>query len=377
MAKKLNASDALSQLATMFTGQPAKKDNTDNSPKDTPKGTPKDTPNNPVNENATINTQTSGTPVSAPEYTTLNAPQAIGDANSAYSKPAQKAAVNENKDMQDTIADSYAARANEDLRGNDNRALWRASPFGNYNGLNYDDTLKFSRLADNLNNRLWWTPQGITAEPSNSEIGTGTQKPPITTEEMRRMQTARDVYANQLKQEVNLQGDINSMPLEALGDAREYATSFANAVNVSENDMLRAFQQSIFDTEYVSAGTQYWNEIAVKFAAQFKNNMTAELYNMYIKMLSTSPELAAIFQEAYNIGSSKLNLSDVMLAEFEAQAVSVIDEYMPNASADEKTTAVSSLLGQLTYDYAAGWLNAGSYGLTPGKLMGGSKGPKE
>lgn len=71
-----------------------------------------------------------------------------------------------------------------------------ADPFGNYNNLSWDDTLRLSRLADAYNSQRHWEKGKISLDGTGAE-NRYVQNTPIETEEMRRAGNVRNLNMQQ------------------------------------------------------------------------------------------------------------------------------------------------------------------------------------
>ena len=149
--------------------------------------------------------------------------------------------------------------------------LAKDNPRGNLNRASYNTTLRFSRLADKLNNRLRYVPGvpsaggGFEGEVS-SYIRPGVEKyPSIETEEMRQMAANRRLDERARQAGVDLQSRIQAYPQD-LQEARDKATlGLEQDILSSENAFNRTWQNAVLVSEYQGSVAQYFRKDLSRF----------------------------------------------------------------------------------------------------------------
>lgn len=150
--------------------------------------------------------------------------------------------------------------------------LAKDNPRGNLNRANYNTTLRFSRLADKLNNRLHWNPGGAAGvftglrgqqmAPGQSSIERWS---PIETEEMRQMAANRRLDERARQAGVDLQSRIQAYPQD-LQEARDKATlGLEQEILSSENAFNRTWQEAVLVSEYQGSISQYFRKDLQRF----------------------------------------------------------------------------------------------------------------
>lgn len=168
-------------------------------------------------------------------------------------------------------------------------------------GEDYETTLKKSRLMDYLNNRLWASPVGIGARHHTVNGASGTdlsnvvsgsrphRKEPATTEDMRQMETMREIEAKRLnamqeKQtaQYNMEHTLNML-------SRDEQVKYMNLLMQLDANQQYNLLTKITDFEYLrknQAMLEQWIEEESKkrnmrfdlLAAEIVNNMSKDDY---------------------------------------------------------------------------------------------------
>lgn len=176
---------------------------------------------------------------------------------------------------------------------NYNKDLAKNPPNGRLNNADFNSTLDALRQADAINNRLWWQGEDIGARTNSGfgssgiGIGKGIKYEPITTEEMRQMQSDRAIYNEARRRDISRQADVKDYSLELQKNADKLTTALAQHTGISDIDFNRAVQQAVFDTRYTQPNRSYLSTITQntiqRLALQNKNEifkLAASLYNI-------------------------------------------------------------------------------------------------
>lgn len=201
-------------------------------------------------------------------------PNSIQDANEmrdrlrgTYGENEQNTLVNRLENRGAQYRDD--ARSSEQQKGNyasqfDNLA--QNNPRGNLNQASYDATLRFSRLADKVNNRLHWDPGTIsigTGKRGVLQSGTGptvSRWDPIETEEMRQMAANRRLDERARNAGVDLQSRIQAYPQDLQEMRDKAALGLEGDLLRSEDSFNRTWQTAVLQSEYVGSVENYFKK---------------------------------------------------------------------------------------------------------------------
>lgn len=170
--------------------------------------------------------------------------------------------------------------------------LAKNNPRGNLNRAAFNDTLRYSRLADRLNNRMHWTP-GI------SNIGTGqsgvlqagtmptvSRWEPIKTQEMRQMRANEALDERARQAGVDLQSRVQAYP-QNLQEATDAAVlNLVDNLQRSSNNAHRYWQQLVMSTEYRGDWERMFKEKWQQFLDQQKLYTQGRLYEYLTGIVS-------------------------------------------------------------------------------------------
>lgn len=157
----------------------------------------------------------------------------------------------------------WSAYVNDPRRWFDNYKYWnwnlaKNNPRGDLNNRSYRSTLNMSRMADALNNRRHLKPTDIGHRTLHyGSTGTGAEQAgserwePIETQEIRQMRANETLDKTARGFDVQRQANIENYPLE-LQKMRDQAVSqMATYVGKNQEDIYRAAQKAILDTQYI------------------------------------------------------------------------------------------------------------------------------
>ena len=260
----------------------------------------------------------------------------------------------------DLEADAYGRNA----RINDNIA--RGSKGENANNRNFETTLRYSRLADALNNRVHVkggrvsTLMGSTAGGTmgvDGELSTLYQMPKIDTEEMRQMDTIRGLSKDQSGRQMNRQQNYRDAAQELtaaeMQDKLKLQTELSKRLmdrrDKFTDEEMRQWYQTRYDEEMKRKATE-WEK-------KFGRDFGIESARFIAEMNKQDPTLAAIMGKA--IGIVPPDYAQQFLTEV----------LMPYGRALRAGESASDVVERLAYDFGNFAAN-GLYGFTKGGVEG-------
>lgn len=260
----------------------------------------------------------------------------------------------------DLEADAYGRNA----RINDNIA--RGSKGENANNRNFETTLRYSRLADALNNRVHVkggrvsTLMGATAGGTmgvDGELSSLYQMPKIETEEMRQMDTIRGLSKDQSGRQINRQQNYRDAAQELT--AAEMQDKLKLQTELSERLMdrrdkftdeeMRQWYQTRYDEEMRRKATE-WEK-------KFGRDFGIESARFIAEMNKEDPTLAAIMGKAI----------DIVPPDYVQQFLTEV--LMPYGRALRAGESASDVIERLAYDFG-NFASKGLYGFTKGGAEG-------
>ena len=260
----------------------------------------------------------------------------------------------------DLEADAYGRNA----RINDNIA--RGSKGENANNRNFETTLRYSRLADALNNRVHTRGlRGTTGLVSAFGSGLANtsqraelyQMPKIETEEMRQMDTIRGLSKDQSGRQINRQQNYRDAAQELT--AAEMQDKLKLQTELSERLMdrrdkftdeeMRQWYQTRYDEEMRRKATE-WEK-------KFGRDFGIESARFIAEMNKEDPTLAAIMGKAI----------DIVPPDYVQQFLTEV--LMPYGRALRAGESASDVIERLAYDFG-NFASKGLYGFTKGGAEG-------
>lgn len=201
------------------------------------------------------------------ERSMLDADKTYADATDKTNATAQTIYENgEGAKQQTQLQDNY-------LNGGKTKANAKADmnvpvedPFGNYNNMSWDDTLRLSRLADAYNSQRHWEKGKISLDGTGAE-NRYVQNTPVNTEESRRADITRDLSKQQSQYTLQRNNESLAYPLELqkMFD-RTSDDAYRASMEIQRNwadYARRARFDAQFRDEYTAAlqrYMQYWGE---------------------------------------------------------------------------------------------------------------------
>ena len=222
--------------------------------------------------------------------------------------------------------------------------LAKENPRGNLNRVSYNTTLRFSRLADKLNNRLHWNPGGAAGvftglrgqqmAPSQSSIE---KWDPIETEEMRQMAANRRLDERARQAGVDLQSRIQAYPqdLQELGDRT--ALGFENELLSSENSFMRGWQNAVIASEYTGSVATYYQKNLERYMADLNLADKTRIADYLLNTLE--PWAASYVQYLFGSGMSAPVIQQRVMEETLSNIYS-----MEGFSSTERAAATASFM---------------------------------
>lgn len=243
------------------------------------------------------------------------------------------------------------------------------SKLGNLNNKSYDDTLRLSRLADTINNSLWWTkPSDI----GNGAVGTSSytapqlngleKREPIDTQEMRQMRANEQVDATARNHAADLQSKVFEMSYDAITQNRDTDNALAKQLGISNIDIYKAMRQAVIDVDYRLPAQTYYTEVLNRYNTQLEMWMLGQKANLlawaqreapsviaYIAQLcATSPQALSAAHEARYTQDiiNQLDLSGY--SSFDQQMIyNIIQSYFTAAAGASNVRATTDVMGSL------------------------------
>ena len=261
-------------------------------------------------------------------------------------------------------ADLEANAYGRNARINDNIA--RGSKSENANNRNFETTLRYSRLADALNNRVH-TRASLPSVISFSAFGPSAniagqraelyQMPKIETEEMRQMDTVRGLSKDQSGRQINRQQNYRDAAQELtaneMQDKLKLQTEISNRLmdrrDKFTDEEMRQWYQTRYDEEMKRKATE-WEK-------KFGRDFGIESAKFIAEMNKADPTLAAIMGKAI----------DIVPPDYVQQFLTEV--LMPYGRAIRAGEPVSKVIERAAYDFGNFAAN-GLYGFTKGGVEG-------
>ena len=188
--------------------------------------------------------------------------------------------------------------------------LAKDNPRGNLNGASFGQTLRFSRLADMLNNRLRYvpSPQVTLGTPETGFVGDGgatlEKYPQIETQEMRQMRANERMDEVARRAGIDLQSRIQAYPQDLQEQRDKAMLGLEGEILSTENDLNRMWQKMVLEMEYAGSVENYFKKMFQRFLTDEelnKNDRTARY------LYSVAPTFAQLWANVAGIGGSVPN----------------------------------------------------------------------
>ena len=261
-------------------------------------------------------------------------------------------------------ADLEANAYGRNARINDNIA--RGSKSENANNRNFETTLRYSRLADALNNRVH-TRASLPSVISFSAFGPSAniagqraelyQMPKIETEEMRQMNTVRDLSKDQSGRQINRQQNYRDAAQELTANEMQDKLKLQTELSKRLMDRRDKFTDEEMRQWYQTRYDEEMKRKATEWEKKFGRDFGIESARFIAEMNKADPTLAAIMGKALNI------VPPDYVQQFLTEVL------MPYGRAIRAGEPVSKVIERAAYDFGNFAAN-GLYGFTKGGVEG-------
>lgn len=261
-------------------------------------------------------------------------------------------------------ADLEANAYGRNARINDNIA--RGSKGENANNRNFETTLRYSRLADALNNRVH-TRASLPSVISFSAFGPSAniagqraelyQMPKIETEEMRQMDTVRGLSKDQSGRQINRQQNYRDAAQELTANEMQDKLKLQTDLSKRLMDRRDKFTDEEMRQWYQTRYDEEMKRKATEWEKKFGRDFGIESARFIAEMNKADPTLAAIMGKALNI------VPPDYIQQFLTEVL------MPYGRAIRAGEPVSKVIERAAYDFGNFAAN-GLYGFTKGGVEG-------
>lgn len=261
-------------------------------------------------------------------------------------------------------ADLEANLYGRNARINDNIA--RGSKGENANNRNFETTLRYSRLADALNNRVH-TRASIPSVISFSAFGPSAniagqraelyQMPKIETEEMRQMDTVRGLSKDQSGRQINRQQNYRDAAQELTANEMQDKLKLQTELSQRLMDRRDKFTDEEMRQWYQTRYDEEMRRKATEWEKKFGRDFGIESAKFIAEMNKADPTLAAIMGKAI----------DIVPPDYVQQFLTEV--LMPYGRAIRAGEPVSKVIERAAYDFGNFAAN-GLYGFTKGGAEG-------
>ena len=261
-------------------------------------------------------------------------------------------------------ADLEANVYGRNARINDNIA--RGSKGENANNRNFETTLRYSRLADALNNRVH-TRASLPSVISFSAFGPSAniagqraelyQMPKIETEEMRQMNTVRDLSKDQSGRQINRQQNYRDAAQELTANEMQDKLKLQTDLSKRLMDRRDKFTDEEMRQWYQTRYDEEMKRKATEWEKKFGRDFGIESARFIAEMNKADPTLAAIMGKALNI------VPPDYVQQFLTEVL------MPYGRAIRAGEPVSKVIERAAYDFG-NFAAKGLYGFTKGGAEG-------
>lgn len=261
-------------------------------------------------------------------------------------------------------ADLEAEAYGRNARINDNIA--RGSKSENANNRNFETTLRYSRLADALNNRVH-TRASLPSVISFSAFGPSAniagqraelyQMPKIETEEMRQMNTIRDLSKDQSGRQINRQQNYRDAAQELTASEMQDKLKLQTELSKRLMDRRDKFTDEEMRQWYQTRYDEEMKRKATEWEKKFGRDFGLESARFIAEMNKQDPTLAAIMGKAI----------DIVPPDYVQQFLTEV--LMPYGRALRAGESASDVVERLAYDFG-NFAAKGLYGFTKGGVEG-------
>ena len=165
------------------------------------------------------------------------------------------------------------------------------SPNADYNGMDWDNTQRLSRLADAFNSQKHWTPGNFNID-GTGQIGQWQQNTPVQTEEQRRAEITRQGIGQQQSLELQRADQILSYPQRLT----EMFDKGGFDANMAELEIRRNFaqlaQQAQFNKEFGDVWQNALQKDIMSYTYKLKNWNGNEIVSRLYDLMAVNPQAA-------------------------------------------------------------------------------------
>ena len=182
-----------------------------------------------------------------------------------------------------------AARGREQQLGNYPYYEWNLAqnnPRGNLNGMSYPRTLRYSRLADMVNNQFHYRPGhqtnvyvGGRGFEKSADSATVSRWDPIETEEMRQMKANRELDMRSRQAGVDLQSRIQAYPQELQEAMDESDRKFQEFLSEEDVRFVHDALKYKLEKEYGGAWDVFYDQLQKKFDKELQLEFGLRLWD--------------------------------------------------------------------------------------------------
>lgn len=261
-------------------------------------------------------------------------------------------------------ADLEANAYGRNARINDNIA--RGSKGENANNRSFETTLRYSRLADALNNRVH-TRASLPSVISFSAFGPSAniagqraelyQMPKIETEEMRQMNTVRDLSKDQSGRQINRQQNYRDAAQELTANEMQDKLKLQTELSKRLMDRRDKFTDEEMRQWYQTRYDEEMKRKATEWEKKFGRDFGIESAKFIAEMNKVDPTLAAIMGKAI----------DIVPPDYVQQFLTEV--LMPYGRAIRAGEPVSKVIERAAYDFG-NFAAKGLYGFSKGGIEG-------
>lgn len=166
------------------------------------------------------------------------------------------------------------------------------SPNADYNGMDWDNTQRLSRLADAFNSQRHWAPGTFSVRNGSGQVGQWQQNTPVQTEEQRRAEITRQGIGQQQSLELQRADQILSYPQRLT----EMFDRGGLDANMAELEIRRNFaqlaQQAQFNKEFGDVFNNALQKDIMGYTYKLKNWNGNEIVSRLYDLMAVNPQLA-------------------------------------------------------------------------------------
>lgn len=210
------------------------------------------------------------------------------------------------------ILNDYLAEDKTKLDPNINKNLAKPAIDKALNNKDFNNTLMLSRLADKLNNKLWWhakgpgfanitTGGGMSGTDPNASIGKAERYPEVETEEMRQMKANRAIDAASRARDVDRQADVRDLANYLYKLSATDREEILKRIASGDIDITNAMRQLSTTMTQQREMTRLGN-IAAKYSLRLNEEHQNRIKDIVLNELNNNPITAQVIAGIYNPG---------------------------------------------------------------------------